>query len=144
MIIEPRRLYVYWYWVQKISTYLYLLEGSSGEKPRLDPTNEAEKAKRSFTIEENAPAVWKQLKSGSGRKSRHDFCFWLFVFTPRLIRILSKLSCDRSRTWKKSLSFLARGGDVKKICSIEFFTLHNSSSRNAINFFFFFALHSDG
>ena len=28
--------------------------------------------KRSFTIEENAPAVWKQLKKSSGRKSQHD------------------------------------------------------------------------
>lgn len=65
--------------LQKISTYLYLLEEAVGkkihEKHRLEQTNKAEKEERSLTIEENAPAVWNNWKVVVARKSRHDFGF---------------------------------------------------------------------
>lgn len=104
MIIEPRS-YNYWYWVQRLTTYLYcVLEGIAksllGEEKKKkrqtkNPRNPGrwmaakktggernEKEKKFCTIEENAPAVQKQLKEEKKEVVEERgsmMCFYLLV-----------------------------------------------------------------
>ena len=56
MIIEPR-LYDYWYWIQRITTYLYIRRYNPGEKHEIQAMNKRKREKKKSWIEENSPAV---------------------------------------------------------------------------------------